>query len=479
MNNALAKKEAAANALSEAKRAYSQSAQTNELAASAVKKDRVISGLYFLASVLAVLALSMGVKLPYSAMITMMFIATVSRLWEMMQPVELDTEGARTFFDFLTEVFLLIYPILLTVVLFLAVRALVLAFRHNLDIFMEMGSKKTSQKAIQSLVLWAAIFTIPLSIGYAIDNYIDKIVNNQIYNIKCSREGDGLTACEEDGSGGLAVVVNSDQNRDTVEADINTAAQSTIDLQFDGFDSKIETMRDALEKRQGEAREIAETQYKNVFKDNLWDLSPAFAIPGCRWYQALCKIERAIKKSINRKYVRARIKGRNFLLSEIDRLGGDLSDLVGQETNKLSNLLHKSRLDIKAAVKTKISEFFHVLSVIGLLGLLTFFIAALKSYLYIFGRVLFTGNESHYFSVLPPDHQTVTNSGMHLDATLGTNVNIQVDPSSDLCTKSGLAAGAIHILPYFPEKLVGTLGRIFSGIYFFGRPILNRTIDSR
>lgn len=116
---------------------------------------------------------------------------------------------------------------------------------------------------------------------------------------------------------------------------------------------------------------------------------PGITIASCEWYDLKCHIVGMVKRSLINAYVRVRTRTERAFVNEMQERADALAAGVTGTTQSVDEVLSRHIEDWSNATRESIASVFTVYRVLNVLAILWLIVIAIKSFLYVFARVIF------------------------------------------------------------------------------------------
>jgi hypothetical protein len=191
---------------------------------------------------------------------------------------------------------------------------------------------------------------------------------------------------------------------------------------------------------------------------------PGITIESCVWYDIKCHIVGAVKRSLINAYVRVRTRVERGFVNEMQERADGIAAGVTGTTADIDVMLEQHITEWSDLTRDSIARVFTVWRVLNVIAILWLIVIALKSFLYVFGRVVFDRKTDVYFDLA--DDDTAFRQGT---VKAVNEVTIPGDYGHDIYYKSNYQP--LGPAPRFsiPQAFAAALSRIRYGAWNLSR----------
>lgn len=192
--------------------------------------------------------------------------------------------------------------------------------------------------------------------------------------------------------------------------------------------------------------------------------TPGITIASCEWYDLECHIVGAVKRSLINAYVRVRTRTERAFVNQMQARADALAAGVTDTTESVEDVLSRSIADWSNSTRESIARVFTVYRVLNVLTILWLIVIAIKSFLYVFGRVVFDRKTDVHVDLADDDTQCRQGTVQHV-----SEVTIPGDYAYDIYYKSNYQP--LGPAPRFtiPQAFASALSRIRYGAWNLSR----------
>lgn len=192
--------------------------------------------------------------------------------------------------------------------------------------------------------------------------------------------------------------------------------------------------------------------------------SPGITIAACEWYELECNVIAAVKRSLIRAYVRVRTRTETAFVNQVQQRADAIAAGVTGSTEDIGDSLNAHVVAWSDATRDSIARVFTVYRVLNVLAILWLVVIALKSFLYVFGRVVFDQKTDVFVDLTDDDTQFLEGAAKAVN-----EITIPGDYQHDIYYKSNYQP--LGPAPRFsiPQTFAAMLSRIRNGAWSLSR----------
>lgn len=242
--------------------------------------------------------------------------------------------------------------------------------------------------------------------------------------------------------------------------------ESSLDLsvkrEFDVVNGRAQQALENVDQVALRQSRIAGSQARELF--GVVPQSPGITIAPCEWYELECNIIAAVKRSLIRAYVRVRTRTETAFVNQVQQRADAIASGVSDSTEEVGDVLNAHIVQWRNATRDSIARVFTIYRVISVLAVLWMAVIALKSFLYVFGRVVFDRKTDVFVDLA--DDDTGLQQGA---ARVAHEITIPGDYPHDVYYKSNYQP--LGPAPRFsiPQAFSAALSRIRNGTWSLSR----------